>query len=433
MHFRSIRFPRNDGMNNLIKAFRSLLLKYALLFFSAGLVLAGCQDRISTLGAQFYTDTVGIRTLVRNDAGFMQFADTIHPFISVNGVDYAFTDSTTLMIIGKVALGNENLESWGLLKFPPLPADTASMVTRVRLLLKDSPFKYGDTLSNNVDFQVWSCYNKVTDSTTTLSLSDLSTAPVGSIDSLFYDTADHVLPIVLDTGLVKPLLTASNNAFVITPKSTMTNARGFGTIHSYADANSIPQIQFVLNNGDTIYRTATLDFHLAHDLSASAPSGEFTLRGSTGKRERITLDLTRPNDTVKLDQFTSINNATLVLHLDPNNSRHSNLAGDTIGPDVVRLGTVDSANHYDANGYRDPTDPTGTTYRFQARAMVEYWLRYPSQNFGFELRSGFVTRSIASEAIGIEDNTLNRWTFYGPSYPDSSKRPYFILSYSKLR
>jgi hypothetical protein len=413
------------------------LLKYALLFLTASVLLAGCTDRISTLGAQFYTDTVGIHTLIRNDPGFMQFADTTRPFVSVNGGNIALTDSTTIMLIGRVASSNENLESWGLLQFLELPDSTDSMITSVRLLLKDEPYKYGDTTSNNVNFRVWTCFKKVYDSTTSLSMSDLSSSAVGSIDTLFPDdTADRTLAIPLDLSVVRPLLTDFNNAFVITPAqgamTPMTNVRGFGTIHNYSDANSFPQLQLILSNGDTIYRTPTLDFHLVKDNSLT-PANEFTLRGSAGVRERVTLNLTRPTDTANLDEFTSINNATLMLHLDPANTAHSNRPGDTIGPWVVRLGAVDSADQYDVNGYRDPSDPTGTTYRFQARAMVEYWLHNPSKNYGFELRSGFDLRSLGGKSIGVEDYTLNRWTFYGPNCSDTSKRPYFILSYSKLR
>ncbi|HET6401112.1 MAG TPA: hypothetical protein VFH95_06900 [Candidatus Kapabacteria bacterium] len=413
------------------------MLRYAYLFLAAGLVLAGiltgCQDRISTLGAQFYADTVGIHTLVRNDAGFMQFADTIHPLVNVNGVGVTLTDSTNLILIGRVAIGNENLESWGLIQFPSLDTATAKMVTGIRLLLKDFAYKYGDTTSTTVDFRVWTTYNKVFDATTSLSMSDLSPIPVDSIDTVFGDTADHILPLPLDTTLVKPLLTESFNAFVITPGPNMTNVRAFGALHNYSyDENSIPELQLILNNGDTIYRYPTLDFHLVKDNSTT-PSGEFTLRASTGRRERVNLNLTRPTDTLHLDQFTSINNATLVLHLDPNNTRLATLADDTVGPNIVQLGLLDSADHPEGNGFLDLSDPTHTTYRFQVRTILETWLRNPSQNLGFELRSEFAYRTIGGELIGVEDNTLNRWTFYGPNCSDTSKRPYFILSYSKLR
>ncbi|HZK75643.1 MAG TPA: hypothetical protein VFD13_01935 [Candidatus Kapabacteria bacterium] len=412
------------------------MVKYTFLFLAASIVLAGCQDRISTLGSQFYTDTVGLHTLTRNDPGFMQFADTAHTVVTVNSVDVALTDSTNLMLIGRVAIGNENLESWGLIQFPPLSPDTQAMVTGIRLLLKDFAYKYGDTTSTRVNFLVWTAYNKVFDSTTSILMSDLSSSPVESIDTVFGDTTDHTLPLPLDMIAVKPLLTESLNTFVITPGPNMTNVRAFGTLHNYYnDENSIPKLQLILNNGDTIYRFPTLDFHLVKDNSTT-PTGEFTLRAGTGRRERINLNLTRPTDTLHLDQFTSINNATLVLHADPANTRLASLVGNTVGPNIVLLGLLDSADHPVGNGLLDVdtlSDPTQTTYRFQVRTLLETWLRNPSQNLGFELRSEFAIRSIDGELIGVEDNTLNRWTFYGPNCSDTTKRPYFIISYSKLR
>ncbi len=423
------------------------LLKYAFLLLAAGLALAGCQDKISTLGAQYYSDTISTETSIRNDPGFIQFADTLRPFVAANGVDYGLNDSTTLMIIGKVnnpypPSNTENLESWGFLAFPPL--DSVNNITGVRLILKDHLYKYGDSTSatsSMVDLSVYAVYNAVFDAMDSFPTANPPNGGVlvGSIDTLFPDSTDRELAITLNqnSNAVIPLLTESFNAFVIIPKPTMTNARGFGTIHSYSDASSIPQMIYYLKNGNSVVATPTLDFHIVHDMSIT-PTNEFTLRGSMGKRERITLNLTRPTDTAQLNGFTTINNATLVLHIDPNNSSHSNIQGDTAGPDVVLLGTVDSADHYESNGYLDPTDPTNTTYRFQVRTLIEQWLRNPSQNLGFELRSGFDDHSFgALESIGVEDNTLNRWTFYGPNYgmshSDSTKRPYFILSYSKLK
>jgi hypothetical protein len=421
------------------------LLKYPILLLIAGLLLTGCQDNITSLGAQYFSDTIANKTSIRNDPGFIQFADTTRPFVTANGIDYALTDSTTLMIIGKVSVNNENLESWGFLQFPPMTADTVDSIVAVRLILKDQQFKYGDTtssLSSMVNFQVYAVYNAVSDSTSSFPTLPSSAVLVGSIDSNFADTVDHALPILLNQNqnAVIPLLIESNNAFVIVPNNQngtpMTNARGFGTIHSYGDANSVPQIEYFLKNGDSIFRTPTLDFHIVHDMSLPLSPKEFTLRGSAGNRERITLNLTRPADTAHLDALTTINNALLVLHLDPANSSHSNVSGDTIGPDIAELGLVDSGGHYDGNGYLDPTDPTKTTYRFQVRGILQNWLRNPSSNLGFELRSGYSARAFSAnmpEVIGVEDNTLNRWTFFGPSCSDTTKRPYFILSYSKLK
>ncbi len=405
------------------------MLRYALFLLAIGAVLAGCKDNISTLGSQFYTDTVGIHTSVRSDTGFIRFADTLRPFVSTGSADYALTDQTDLVLIGRVSSGTENLESWGLLQFPSLTADSIPMVTSVRLLLKDFAYKYGDTTNVNVAFNVWTCYNKVTDSTTSIAQSDLSASAIGTIDTAFPDTTSYVLPIALDPTATKAVLNESNNAFVITPQSTMTNVRAFGSLRN-SNVNLVPQLQIVLNDTDTIYRTPVISFHLVHDNSMT-PAGEFTLRGGAGQREHITLNIAELVDSGILDQFSSVNNATLVLHMDPNSSRLPTSQSDAIGPDIVSLGTQDSGAHLLGYGYL--SDSLNMIYRFQVRALVEDWLRNPSLNLGFELRSEFVTRAFGTETIGVEDNTLNRWSFYGPNCADTSKRPYLILSYSKLR
>jgi hypothetical protein len=421
------------------------LLKYTILLLTAAsLALSGCVDKISNLGAPYYSDTIATQTSIRNDAAFIQFADTLRPFVTANQINYALTDSTTLMIIGKVQNpygGTDNFESWGLLQFPPLSPDSLSMITGIRLILKDGNMSYGDTtsgLKSQVSFLVYSLYSSFDyDSVTTLPWSAISsTVPIGSIDTSFPDSTDRALEIPISSSAI-PNLTSPFINYVIAPMQKMTNARGFGTIHSYGDVNSVPQIEYYLNNGDSVFRAPSVDLFYVHEMS-TPPAGEFTLRGGSGKREHITLNLANPKDTTdaQLNAFTMINNATLVLHLDPANSSHSNIQGDTIGPDIVLVGSVDSANHYDGNGTIDSVSPTNITYRFQTRGMVQEWLRDSVPNLGFELRSGYSSRSFdapAPETIGVEDNTVNRWTFYGPNCADVTKRPYFILSYSKLK
>ena len=421
-----------------------VLLKCTVLFLAAGLALSGCVDKITSLGAEYYTDTIANQTSIRYDSAFFRLADTLRPFVTANGIDYALNDSTTLMIIGRVAQNQESLESWGLMQFLPMTPDTDAMISGVNLILKDENFSYGDTTSSIVSYNVFAVSNAVYDSTYSFPAASSGVPAngnpvlVGTIDTLsFTDSTDRELVIPLDSAII-PRLTESSLGFVIVPQENMVNARGWGTIHSYGDANSIPQIEYHLKNGDSIFRPPTIDFHVVHDMSPVLPPGKFTLRGSSGKRERVQLNLKIPKDTTdaQLSPFVTINNALLVLHLDAANSAHSDVAGDTIGPDVVQLGSVDSADHYDGNGYLDPSDPTNTTYRFQVRGMVEQWLRDTTKNFGFELRSGFVTRSFnlqAAESIGVEDYTLNRWTFFDQTCSDITKRPYFIISYSKLK
>ncbi len=435
------------------------LLKFTFLILTIGLALGvaltGCVDRISTLGAQYYSDTIGTVTSVRSDPGFIQFYDTVRPFVttspdginSLNGIDYALTDSTTLMMIGRVNTpyvgSGDMMEAWALLQFPSISQDTVNMITGVKLLLKDGNCSYGDTvtsLGTTVSFNVFGFYsgNQDYDTVSTLPWSTISASvPLGSIDTIFPDSTDRILSILLPPSTWKENLSAAYFNFVVAPMEgshAMTNVRGFGTMHSYGDESSVPQLEYYLSDGDSVFATPLIDLFYVHELSAPL-TNEFTLRGGSGQRERINLNLTRPTDTAHLNAFTTINNATLVLHIDKANSSHSNVESDTIGPDIVQLGAVDSGGHFDGNGYLDLTDPKYDTWRFQVRGLVQNWLSDTATNFGFELRSGYSSRSFyepAPYSIGVEDYTVNRWTFYGPGAADSL-RPYFILSYSKLK
>ncbi len=424
---------------------------FGLLLLVAGLSVAGlssCEEKVSTLGAPYYRDTVQFNRSVRTDTGFMKMRPVAVPAIAIGGNTYAITLLSPFIIVGKVSTPFENIESWGVLQFPAvnavggLPDSLLSKVTGIRLLLKDQNFKYGDTMTspNRLDLQVYeySPPNGVQlDSLTQLSKSVLIPLPSATFQGDFADVSDSVLAFTIDLSIVKDLHSASL-AFVVAPGPTMTDARAFGAMES-SDTSARPQLEYTVkvDTGIVVFRIIpTLDLHVAMDMSGPPPSGEFTLRGSTGQRVFDTLLLACPwaRDTAQLSGFSTINSAELVLTLDPDRSRHSTLSFDTAGPAIIQLLTPnDTGSALYANGYRDAIDQN--IYHFQIRTMVEYWLRNPGMNFGFELRSGYITRTfVTGSAIGVEDNTINRWTFYGQNYgqTDDPKRPKFILSYSKL-
>ncbi|HWF44486.1 MAG TPA: hypothetical protein VG537_07585 [Candidatus Kapabacteria bacterium] len=429
-------------------------LKHAIAFGAllAATALIGCKDQVSSIGSAYFPDTVQFQTSVRTDTGFMHFHPVSQPVVTASGQVFNITEASPLMMVGASNDAHEQLESWGLFRFSPISndpanADTLNHVVGVRLLLKDIPYKYGtDTTNNHIDFQVFfenkGTNSKISDSTTQLSKSDLSAMPVGSFVGDFIDSTDKVLAIPLDSATIIPQLSATSLAFVIAPGPTMTNVRGFGTSeYGVTDVNAVPLIEYTLRYGDTTlitYRSPVLDLHVVKDASV-IPAHEFTLRGGLGLRDSIYFNLLRTGDSALLDQFSTINNAELVLHADLNYTRHSNISTDTLGPDIVQItnvltaGTSVDSTVFWGNGSFNPTD---MTVRFQLRGLFEYWLRNqsPTQNFGMELRSGYSGRTFTAGTgtIAVEDNTLNRWTFYGQDYPDSTKRPQLILSYSKL-
>jgi hypothetical protein len=416
----------------------SALILLALVIAST---LTSCEDKVSTLAAPFYADTVQLKTTVRNDLGFMQMRTLTVSKIPVGGITHNITLYSPLLLIGRVATEYENVESWGVLQFPVLPDTTFAKVASARLLLRDQNYRYGDstTTPNRVDFQLYEyspVANTLLDSTTILSKSQLKAIPAGVFQNDFADKADSVLALAIDTSMLADLKSASL-AFVVTPGNTMTNVRGFGTMQS-SDTNARPSLEYTLKDGSKVAIRPTTEFHVVSDMSPALPADEFSLRGSLGMRVFDTLALTRPTDSAQLSRFSTINSAELVLTFDPLRSRHSSFALDTAGPAIVRLTSKLSEANIDTGAVL-PFPSTGyfvasdTTYHFQIRGILEYWLRNPGSNFGFELRAGYLDRAFSpTNQYGVEDNSINRWTFYGQNATDITKRPKLILSYSRL-
>jgi len=386
--------------------------------------LASCEDKISSLGAPYYADTIQFRTVTRSDSTFFTMRHVQDTFVSANGVTKNLTSASPIMFVGRVNSGTENVESWGLLKFPLLADTLRPKVVGMRMILKDDVFKYGDP-TTKVDFKVYEeGGGKVSDSLRSLSLADLSANPIGAFTGDLADTVHSTLDIPLDTSLISQL-GASSLAFVVTPGATMTNVRGFGT-SDHSDVNSRPQLEFTIrvspDSTTTVVLNPTTDLSLVKDASTT-PAGAFTVRGSAGTREFVKFNLA--TDSAGLNRFVTVNSAQYVLHLDPANTR---LGTDSIQLVIVHITPTDDT--LEAIGVRDTKDPN--TIRFEMRNIIEYFVRNPEVNYGFEIRAGFFYRTFAGKYIPVEDNTLNRWTIYGLDYSDPALRPQFILSYSKL-
>ncbi|GEM_PF-2079337 len=419
------------------------LIKNILFSITLLLTLVGCEDKISTLGSPYFPDTVQLHTITRTDTGFMQFSNYTRSYVTANGVNYNLTFGSPLMIVGRALSGSENVEAWGLLRFIPFNPDSLTHVIGLRLILSTQKYAYGDTTNSNVSLRVYTqSSGKVTDSTIALSTSDLSSSSIGNLDTTILNDTGQTVAINLDTN-VKPMLTASSLAFVVLPSATMTNARAFRTCENAAYGS--PELEYTLKYGDSVFKVVrttlvnttttsngTLDMFIVRDQSVSPPH-EFTVRGGVGEREHIFFNLARPNDTANLNQFSTINSALLKLKVDWANSRHSGLSFDTTLLGIKITGIGDTAALQDDLGVPDPTDPTGQTYEFQVRGLIESWLRTPTSNLGFDIRAGFQSVNFGGTAVPTEGNTLNRWTFYGSDYPDSTKRPQLIISYSQLR
>ena len=73
----------------------------ALLFVAiSALTLASCEDKVASLAAPYYSDTVQFNTTVRNDRDFMQMRTVSAAKLSVGGISHNMTIYSPLMLIG---------------------------------------------------------------------------------------------------------------------------------------------------------------------------------------------------------------------------------------------------------------------------------------------------------------------------------------------
>jgi hypothetical protein len=401
----------------------------ALLLLTA-LGLSACEDEISTIGAPYFNDTIGITTdtfdLSASTPGITVSSYSL-PVIPTPTLTYNATAGSGTLFFGKAEAGA--IEAWSVLKFPVLQPDTLQKVTSVKLILKVIPYRHGDqtTLAEDVKVYVEGA-GKINESTTALTLADLSPNPFGQFVGDQKDTTGLSIEIALDSA-IRTQLSAASTSLVLVP-GAMSNIRAVGSV-DVADKQFQPQLEFTYLDGATekkTYRKPALDLNIIKRTNALTPD-QLLIAGGTNDRILFTVKV----DSLHVDRFASINTATLRMKLDPANSSIGQNLRDTTGPAVIFKNTAspsDTSVSLIAFGTKSKSDPN--IYEFQLRDVIEQWLDEPARNFGFELRAGYAPRTVGGSIIITEDYTLNRWTFFGPNSA-AADRPMLIITSSSLK
>lgn len=410
-------------------------LSIAVLLLGLVALVSSCQENASSIGIDYYKDTVSYRTdTLTAPSSIFSFSTANVSAITAGGRRFNLNWAAPLMFVGRARQGTEDIEAWGVLRFRTVGADTLAKTTAVRLLLRTVAFKYGpDSAGAGVDFQVFAQEGggTITDSSTAINTSELTTTAIGSFSGTLTDSSGTLVAIPIDAAEI-PKLGATSFAFVIEPGTSMNHVRAFAT--SDGSAATVPLIEYTIQT-DTglarITRGATLDMHVVRDQSQPIP-GEFEIRGARAERVRLDINFKALADSLQLSRFSTVNSARIELHADLANCRQSNLAFDTTGPTVVRLtGSADSTTAIYGVMTRDAVQKDLFTITFGN--LIELWLRDSSSNHGLEIRSGWINRLFITSNVGVEDNTLNRWSFYGTDAIDPTKRPRIFVSHSTLK
>jgi len=395
--------------------------------------LSSCEEKLSGIGYDLLRDTVIVKTTTLGDSGVLTSSSLSKKDVNALGVTFTFNYASPHLFIGKVP--GENLESWIVLKAPLLP-DTIGIVSSVKLELPmRNKFLYGETTTDSISFSVFlETAGKVTDSTRSLSKSDLSANPVGYGYARVASDSLGTISVAIDSAAVAPFIHTASLAFVLVPNDAMKNIRSL-VATDVGDALSYPQIHYTtIKNSDTTqkYYAPKFDYHLVTDDAPELP-GTFRLRGAAAIRHRFTLNIKSIREQLALDPFATFNNGLLQLQLEPNGTSSSSVPTDTIAAILAEIATpetTDSAVILRSYGFRD--DITSNAYNFQIREVIEKALRGGVDSVVLELRTGYAQRVYTGVSVAVEDYHLNRWTFYDVSATDPTKRPKLLLTYSYL-
>lgn len=398
--------------------------------------LFSCENKESLLGAPYFQDTIGFKTITTQDTSIIHHSAATRSIVFAAGKTALLNSLAGDLFVGNVEdpASGEHLRVLSVLKFTPLldvPIDSLAQAVSATLTLHAIPYLYGDESNTNVDLLFYTRANGSSSDSSAPTLNDLSATPIASYNAPLSKDSAGIITVTLDSAQLHKF----NSEIVIVGGPTLRNVRAFESAQSPTTAN-VPVLSYNLNINNaivTVNRNPVLDFHYVYDSSTINP-GEFSLRGSLAQRERFMIDQQSLSKVDTISPFSTINSALLVLRVDPTKTRHSASVNDTLGPVVVQLANSagsDDSSYLISQGVRDPKDPT--LYQFQIRKLVETWLRHPELNHGFELRTGYATAYFESVAVGVEDYTINRWTFYGNDAANPADRPKIILTYSVLR
>lgn len=395
--------------------------------------LSSCEEKLSSIGYDFLRDTVVVKTTTLGDSGVLTTSQLSKKDVNALGVTFTINYASPHLFIGKVP--SENLESWIVLKAPLVPDTVGSLLSAYLELPMRNTFLYGETSTDSISFSVYlETSGKVTDSTRTLTKSDLSAIPVGYGYASVARDSLGTIKVILNTASVEPFIHTASLAFVLVPTDAMKNIRSFAA----TDAGDVLQYSKIhystLKNGDTTEtnHTPKFDYHLVTDDAPILP-GTFRLRGAAANRHRITLNVKAIREQLELNPYATFNNALLQLQLEPTATSSSVVPTDTLAAILAEIAapqTTDSAVILRSYGFRD--DITSNAYNFQIREVIEKALRGGLDSVVLELRTGYAQRLFTGVSVAVEDYHLNRWTFYDVSATDPTKRPKLLLTYSYL-
>ncbi|MDR0927938.1 MAG: hypothetical protein LBO69_09295 [Ignavibacteria bacterium] len=393
------------------------------------ILIVGCNDLPTEVGTAFLQDTIGISIVAGQENRIMP-----------NAYSYAVTPAAERNT-GNILIGiNGNTRAAALIRFnvPIGMADIADRIENCQLHLIPNTYAIGDTISNQLNFNIMEVTSHWTQETTTpedVLSSDLLYAGgmeiakfSGTInrtdsltDTLIMDFPKDLLAQWLHNINDGTNITDTVWGIAIIPQAGSNIINAF---KSYSSAAATPGTFIKIRYWDTAHTTLdSFNMLSAEETTFAATTDEYNtedivLQGATRTHSRFNFNLS------EVPQFASVNLAELTLTLDEANT----VLGNKPVPEQIYMHYFDDTTSGEKLTHSQAVivgnyDSTSKTYTFRS------FLNYPLNKF-VRQQKGIGTLVLTFGSLEYEYNQLNKLAFYGLNATDIAKRPKFRIVYS---
>ncbi len=387
---------------------KSLPVKIFLILFPL-FYLQSCENNPNDLGFILLpnVDTTGVKYLDSQADTMAITANNYKQFIN--------TSTSGNMLVGYY----QSYQSRSLLKFIDIsPAYDSVTVLSAILTLRNSGY-YFKNQTGNVSFDLYNVNTNFNYSTVTfdsVNSSSFGTVSQGNYSGIPGDTGK--INIEINNQTAKDWLEyAADSNYVnknfgigLIPNISSNTIRGFYSNSNNVDAIPYATIIFTKNNvEDTITLITSEYVSLSDAPSTIIPADNFLLQNGIAYRNILNFDLT------KLPHNVIINNATLLFTLDNANS----FLSTTTDKRIVIGAVTDSLTKTDSLFF-DATLLDSITYTANLTAIVQRWNIGAVPNFGVTMKNS------------SENQNLDNFGIYSPSYPDLTRQPRLKINYTVI-
>jgi hypothetical protein len=390
--------------------------KSSLLFaFFLSVLFYACSDAPTEIGADLLPPGDGLELFSWNTL------DTPVPQTSWYKVDTVSMNYASAVLLGEV---QNDVKSHLLLKFlviDQVPDSIKDALSNDSLSVTDAwisapvIYRYGD--GAELDFSVhgitdkWSALNFTIDSLNNLSFNETDDYVSQEVTDSTFEF--HFTPTSVYDWLMSEVVDSIDNYGLYLRPEGGDLVLGFPALTTTL-TNSRMKLTCVVEKPndfvDTLVFYTSADVHVVEREIPDSLSGKIILSAGKITRGFVKFDLT------EFPKNVAINRAIMRVFIDETETLQGSNPSDTLYFTMLA----------DSSGGVAEFSPkvlaTGDSSRISANIteFVQKWINHPEQNYGVRLN------------LTDEKTSVNKLVFYGSEYPDTVKRPYLEIVYTKM-